>query len=123
MTILLLATLGACTDTGDTADTAPVVYHHVTLTQDPDPPTAGTEVAAELTVMLDGENLEGATVDLVPWMPDHDHGLSDEVEVIDEGGGIYSASFVYSMAGHWELQIEVTSEAGTDAHAFDVDVE
>lgn len=60
-----------------------------------------------------GAPLDGATITVTPWMPDHAHGSAVRPTVTATGGGNYVAKNVYlAMAGLWRITVTVES-AGT----------
>ena len=83
----------------------------VTVVSDPDPPIAG-EVASTLTLTFsDGTPVTGP-VEVVPWMPAHGHGISEDVVAEELEDGVYTTTFTYSMPGTWELQVTADDEYG-----------
>lgn len=132
--LLSLALLGACGDDSD--DTG---HHHqahdeyelvtdqglylLHIQMDPDPPTAGD---AELVFMIhdaeDDSMIMGAAVTVTPWMPEMDHGLSED-PVIVEDGGYYTATFAYTMPGTWDLVFDIDGELGQDSGTLTVEVQ
>jgi hypothetical protein len=65
-----------------------------------------------------GAPLEGATVDAKPFMPDHNHGTSIDVEVtpVDGMPGQYQLAPVNMfMPGVWETTIRATPAGGSQA--------
>jgi hypothetical protein len=64
-----------------------------------------------MTIEVVDENnapVDGATIAVTPWMPDHGHGSAVRPEVAAMGGGRYAVSKVYlPMAGLWELKVSV----------------
>jgi YtkA-like len=63
----------------------------------------------------EGETVNGATVKVSPFMPDHHHG-SPLVPTVDESGdGVYVASPInLTMPGFWRTTVRVTTDAWTD---------
>lgn len=57
-----------------------------------------------------------------PFMPQHGHGIADEVVVTERGEGLYDGTFAFSMPGTWELNLTVSAEPGDDEAAITVDV-
>ncbi len=89
---------------------------------DPDPPRAGqTDYMVTLTDP-DGAPIEGATLDIEPWMPAHGHGTRREPEVHDMGSGHYHAIIYYNMGGHWEITVEVETASMRDTFVFPQEV-
>ena len=39
----------------------------------------------------DGKDIPGAAVAITPWMPEHNHGVSEKPVITDRGGGAYTA--------------------------------
>ena len=122
---MLLVAL-ACEAPTDTAPDGPLVsdegIYELVLTHTPDPPVAGdTTLLVELSAA--DAAVEGATLSVEPWMPAHDHGISEVPEVTDDGGGLYTATFAYSMAGTWELYFDISADPGVDTAVATVEVE
>ncbi len=122
----MLFWLLACEATTDTAQDGPVVsddgLYELVLTHTPDPPIAGdSTLLIELTA--GGATVEGAVVDVEPWMPAHEHGISDAPVVTDDGGGLYTAAFAYSMSGTWELHFDISADAGDDTAMTTLEVQ
>lgn len=60
-----------------------------------------------------GAPVDGATVTVRPYMPDHAHGTNVVPEVTPSGEGRYAVSKVYlMMAGLWQLTVSVQSSGG-----------
>ena len=65
----------------------------------------------------------GATLSVEPWMPGMGHGSSTAPVVTETGHGHYGvADIVYTMAGAWELKIEVAAGGVTDNFVLTYDV-
>ncbi|MDB5213897.1 MAG: hypothetical protein JWO86_1824 [Myxococcaceae bacterium] len=65
-----------------------------------------------------GAPVDGATVSVTPFMPDHGHGSSVKPTVTAKGGGLYDVANVYlPMPGLWRLTVTVQmpSVAAQDA--------
>lgn len=80
------------------------------------------------TVMLAdaaGAAVEGVTIDVRPWMPDHGHGTAVPTEVMEMGAGEYMIDPLHlQMAGYWEITLTLTTADGaTDEVMFAVCVE
>lgn len=55
-----------------------------------------------------GNPVDGATVSVTPFMPDHGHGSSVKPSVTPKGGGAYDVTNVYlPMPGLWRLTVTV----------------
>lgn len=98
--------------------------YRMILSQDPDPAVSGpTVITLGLHEAARGSPVTGARVDVVPWMPDHGHGIHGEPEVEERGGGGYEISFSYTMPGTWELSWTVEAEPGVDTLVQVVEVQ
>jgi hypothetical protein len=66
-----------------------------------------------------GQPLSGATVQVSPFMPDHNHGTYPPAEVTELGDGRYDANPVYfTMPAYWEITVKVTTDALMDTVKF-----
>jgi hypothetical protein len=62
----------------------------------------------------------GAGLTITPWMPEMGHGVLEEPEIVERGGGLYSIeNVVISMPGRWELRIKVVKDGVEDRAVFD----
>lgn len=71
--------------------------------------------------MLDasGAARDGLELKITPWMPSHGHGTAVTPKVTPLGNGAYLVESLWlSMAGTWELHIEMTDEGGFVDHAI-----
>lgn len=77
----------------------------------PAPPVKGTNAFTVQVVDAAGKPVDGATLTLVPFMPDHGHGSAVTPVVKALGAdGKYTVEKVYlAMAGLWELRFNVTA--------------
>jgi hypothetical protein len=87
--------------------------YHLELSPEPDPPTAG-DTALTIALTAGGEPSPGAALTLLPWMPDHGHGVSSEPEVSEQEGAVYQATWLYPMPGYWEITVTIDGDAGLD---------
>lgn len=123
----LLSLLACATSDDDSAASGALLseagLYSLVVAMSPDPPTVGDST---LTVDLhDAETdqlVTGATLQVTPWMPDHDHGISDAPEVVEDGG-VYTVRFAYSMPGSWELTFDIDGSPGVDSAVLAVEVE
>ncbi|MCK6537075.1 MAG: FixH family protein [Polyangiaceae bacterium] len=126
---LALAVLPACG-----SDPEPVARDlaHVTsgkgqfsaaFTPHPDPPTTGDN-ALDITLRdAHGSPVEGATLQIEPWMPGHGHGSPVVPEIGELGGGSYHATQIdFIMPGYWELTVAVTAHDVRDEFVVPCDV-
>ena len=67
-----------------------------------------------------GKSVEGATVTVVPWMPEMGHGGFKETVVLEKGRGLYNVNNIaLVMAGNWELRINIKKDNVEDRVVFD----
>ena len=78
-------------------NTVEIIIHHA---------TGGDVAQADLTV--------------TPWMPSMGHGVMEKPMIIERGGGLYSVdNVIFSMTGHWQLQVKVSKDGKDDSVVFD----
>jgi len=65
-----------------------------------------------------GEGVEGATIEITPWMPEHGHGAPWPPVVTEQGHGTYKAVFPIIMLGNWELKIRIKKDNREDTALF-----
>jgi hypothetical protein len=75
----------------------------------------------DITVRDDQNRVvEGADIQIAPWMPAMGHGIDIKPTIIEKGGGRYTLENIYiSMVGHWELRIDVEKDGVRDRVVFD----
>jgi len=79
----------------------------------PGPPIRGTNALTIEIRDAAGSPLDGATVTVTPWMPDHAHGSAARPVVTSLGGGRYRIDRVYlAMAGLWQIKVGVQPATG-----------
>ena len=54
-----------------------------------------------------GTAVEGAKIEITPWMPEHNHGTMWPPKVTEKGKGLYQAIIPLTMGGHWELNFRI----------------
>ncbi|MFW6049549.1 MAG: FixH family protein [Myxococcota bacterium] len=81
---------------------------------DPDPPAAG--LTTYLVELHDpsGQSVQGASLEVEPWMPGHGHGSPEPATVAELGDGAYAVEVFYNMGGYWELTVDVEHGAAAD---------
>ena len=98
--------------------------YHVYVENDPHPPVTGaTHLALDISTPDESLGVEGASLTITPWMPDHGHGISEAPVITEQGEGSYGASFAFSMPGDWDVSIVIDGESGTDEVVFGYEVE
>ncbi|MBX3129380.1 MAG: FixH family protein [Polyangiaceae bacterium] len=66
-----------------------------------------------------GAALDGATLTVSTWMPDHEHGSPKQTQVSPQGDGRYQLSPVnLFMPGLWEVRVEAQSGSTSDGTTF-----
>jgi hypothetical protein len=74
----------------------------------PAPPAKQSNTLTFVVTDAAGKPVDGATVSITPFMPDHGHGSSVKPTVTPMGGGTYDAKNVYlPMPGLWRLTVTV----------------
>jgi hypothetical protein len=80
----------------------------------PDPAVKGPNT---WTVQIDdgtGAPVDGLTLKVTPFMPDHNHGTSVKATVTPMGSGGYAITPLYLyMAGYWEVTVDITPATGS----------
>jgi hypothetical protein len=83
------------------------------LESKPGPPIKGTNELQIEVMDAGGAPLDGATVTVTPFMPDHGHGSALPPVTKPLGGGKYTVEKVYlSMSGLWRLTVSVQMPGG-----------
>lgn len=85
-------------------------------------PPARNDNTWKFTVLDGTTPLDGATVDVKPFMPDHGHGTTVNEVVTPTGtAGEYEATPINLwMPGYWEVEIDVDTGSKTDSVMFKV---
>jgi hypothetical protein len=79
----------------------------------PGPPIKGTNAMTIEVLDATGQPVDGATVTVTPWMPDHAHGSAVKPVVSAAGGGKYTVEKIYlAMAGLWQIKVGVQPPSG-----------
>lgn len=74
----------------------------------PSPPQKGTNTMTLEISDASGKPLDGATVAVTPWMPDHAHGSALTPVATGMGGGRYAVTKIYyPMPGLWQVTVSV----------------
>jgi hypothetical protein len=74
----------------------------------PAPPQKQSNALVLQVIDAAGKPVDGATLSVTPFMPDHGHGSSVKPTVMPMGGGVYDVSNVYlPMPGLWRLTVTV----------------
>jgi len=92
----------------------------VSLVSDPAPPTKGDNVWTLTVTDLDGNPMDGLSLDSQPFMPDHGHGTPNQESQSD---GSTVGEYVLSpinlwMPGYWEVTIAITGDSIDDSVMF-----
>lgn len=90
------------------------------LESTPSPPKKGTNTMTLRIVDAAGKPIDGATVSVTPFMPDHAHGSAVTPVVTPMSDGKYAvAKIYYPMAGLWKVTVTVqTLNAAPQEVAF-----
>ncbi|HZS40261.1 MAG TPA: FixH family protein [Polyangia bacterium] len=81
----------------------------------PGPPSIGNDTWTLEIADKSGAAMNGATITVKPWMPDHGHGTSVTASVTPAGNdGTYTVTPLYLfMAGLWQVTFTIKSSTGT----------
>ncbi len=93
------------------------------LTSAASPPVIGDLTTWTLQISdAQGAMVDGATITVKPWMPDHGHGTDAVAHVTPAGTpGQYSVTPLYLfMAGYWTVTFTITSGTVTDTVVYSV---
>jgi hypothetical protein len=83
------------------------------LESKPGPPIKGTNTMTLEVLDAAGSAVDGATITVTPWMPDHAHGSAVAPIVTPMGSGKYAIDKVYlAMAGLWQIKVSVQPAGG-----------
>jgi hypothetical protein len=97
-----------------TRTSAKGTYVATVTTSNPSPPAKGSD---SWTVQIDdagGAAIDGLTIGVVPFMPDHGHGTTVRALVTADGGGVYVMAPLYLyMEGYWEVTLNLQPPGGT----------
>ena len=87
----------------------------------PDKPLKMGVNAVEIIVHhATGGDVAQADITVTPWMPSMGHGVMQKPLVTERGGGLYSVdNVIFSMVGHWQLQVKVAKDGKEDSAVFD----
>ncbi|HTA20181.1 MAG TPA: FixH family protein [Polyangia bacterium] len=90
----------------------------IALRWSPSVPVRG-ENAAQLTFVDGlGQEIDGLTVDVVPWMPAHGHGTSVQpVTTATEPGVVVATPLYLYMSGAWQLRLTISGALEASAVA------
>ncbi len=93
------------------------------LTPSSDPYGAGSVVGLDMHLTANEADVTGATLTLTPFMPDMGHGIESDPVVTEGEMGMYAAAWTFSMAGLWEVDIDVDGSEGADMVTVSYEVE
>jgi hypothetical protein len=86
----------------------------------PGPEVKGTNTWNVQIMDAQGTPVDGLTVGVSPYMPDHRHGTSVPAVTTPQGGGSYQITPLYLyMTGYWEVTLDLqqpADDAGAPAH-------
>jgi hypothetical protein len=100
-------------------------FTFVLVEGDPAPPARGNNTWTLAVKDAAGAPLDGATVDVKPFMPDHGHGTSVAATVAPGASpGTYTITPLYLfMPGLWQVTFTATKGSATDSAVFSFCVE
>jgi nitrogen fixation protein FixH len=89
----------------------------------PDPPGVGRHTMRIEVRDAQGAPVSGAKVTVVPSMPAHGHGSTEQPAVTEEGEGSYLAHPVtFQMPGGWEVQLLASTDTARGKRVLRFDV-
>jgi hypothetical protein len=91
------------------------------MSSTPAPPIRGDNTwVIQINAMAGGTAVDGASLLVTPFMPDHGHpaGKTVEIEAMPEAGQYQLSPLNFWMPGLWETTVEVTSSGGDDVVVF-----
>mgnify|MGYP001561145957 CR=1 FL=1 len=95
------------------------LYQFVLVESVPAPPAKGDNTWTLRILDLNDMGIDGATLTVTPFMPDHGHGTAIEAVVTPGGNGTYTADPVNLwMPGLWRTTIAVNDGGAVDDAVF-----
>ena len=74
----------------------------------PAPPAKLTNAMTIQLLDASGKPVDGASLSVLPFMPDHGHGSAVKPAVTPKGGGVYDiANLYYPMPGLWRITVTI----------------
>ena len=99
-------------------------FQFVLVSGDPAPPAKGNNTWQLSITDPSGAPVDGATIDVKPFMPEHGHGTSVTPTVTAAGGGKYTVTPLYLfMPGLWQVTITATKGSTSDRAVFSFCIE
>jgi hypothetical protein len=90
----------------------------------PAPPARGDNVWKVEVRDADGTPVEGKTIEIKTFMPDHQHGSPIVPTITEEGSGMYTIDPVnLFMGGYWEITVSAVDPGATESPDDDVDLD
>lgn len=100
------------------------MYKFVLAQSDPAPPAKGTNTWTLKLTDASQNNVTGATIDVLPYMPDHMHGTSVDASVTPNADGTYTVTPLYLfMPGIWTITFTAHIGTVTDKSVFSFCIE
>lgn len=65
---------------------------------------------------------EKLAIEVIPWMPKHEHGVTEMPIIKEIAKGVYIIEVNFSMPGDWEVYIRIKKNGKEDTGVFDVKV-
>ncbi len=75
---------------------------------------AGDTSRLTVQVNAEGQPANECALKITPFMPDHNHGISQPPTIEDIDQSAFQASWMFTMPGYWEVTIEVDCADGND---------
>src|SRR5215831_14134415 len=83
------------------------------MTSDPPKLVKGNNTWTVQIADMGGAPVDGLTIGVLPYMPDHQHGTTVQAVVTDNGGGVYEITPLYLyMEGFWQVTLSLQPASG-----------
>ena len=100
------------------------VYRFTLLSATPAPPIRGTNSWSLRVTDATGAVIQGATIEITPYMPDHGHGPSVKAAATEESDHSYTVTPLYFfMPGLWQVTFKASVADKSDTAVFTFCVE
>ncbi len=118
--ILLFFLVGFCF--AGTSKTTDGKLFKIELQPEPSEPIVGTNaVLLAITDARSNAPVDGAAIEVIPWMTMHGHGSPKKPAVKPLGSGRYKVENIfYTMEGDWDLMVNIQHKGASDTATFTV---
>ncbi len=94
----------------------------IELRPEPSEPVVGTNaVLLAITDARSNAPVDGAAIEVIPWMTMHGHGSPKKPAVKPLGSGRYKVENIfYTMEGDWDLMVNIAYKGASDTVTFSI---